>query len=249
MRADKDYDAFKDYHFIEIQTGKNYQDIKDTDHEKRDSVTVLKKYPELLIDPLTPRTVKMAALKYLINVIGDIYQPLHVGNSFDMGGNLCRVQLLNLHSVWDSQLIDLDMTQLKSKTSPLKNYGFINYADDIIKKNSPTLEVIKEIQSANYFDWIKESQNLRSIVYPDELPADEESSRVYCQSFSPPAVDPLLTDDYKKKAIEVVELRLLKGGIRLAGLLYKIFEIGSNSGPEVSLDKKQILGKLNLTNF
>ncbi|HLG05680.1 MAG TPA: S1/P1 nuclease, partial [Gemmatimonadales bacterium] len=56
------------------------------------------------------------ALKFLAHFIGDIHQPLHAGRPGDLGGNNIRVDFfggrsprgdsLNLHSVWDSAILE-----------------------------------------------------------------------------------------------------------------------------------------------
>ena len=56
-----------------------------------------------------PDTERLAALKWLIHLVGDVHQPLHVGLAADKGGNLFQVRAFrrgsNLHAVWDSELI------------------------------------------------------------------------------------------------------------------------------------------------
>lgn len=52
---------------------------------------------------------RLVALKYVVHLIGDVHQPLHLGMREDKGGNLAQVQAFgrgsNLHKVWDSELI------------------------------------------------------------------------------------------------------------------------------------------------
>ncbi|WP_457443767.1 S1/P1 nuclease [Roseateles sp. P5_E4] len=54
-------------------------------------------------------TERLIALKYVIHLVGDIHQPLHVGLASDKGGNLFQVRMgrrgSNLHAVWDAELI------------------------------------------------------------------------------------------------------------------------------------------------
>jgi hypothetical protein len=51
-----------------------------------------------------------AALRYLGHYLGDLHQPLHVSHAEDWGGNKIKVSWYskksNLHSVWDTNLID-----------------------------------------------------------------------------------------------------------------------------------------------
>lgn len=52
---------------------------------------------------------RLVALKWVIHLVGDIHQPLHVGLASDKGGNLFQVRTSgrgsNLHAVWDGELI------------------------------------------------------------------------------------------------------------------------------------------------
>ncbi len=230
VRDDPDFNLFKPYHFISIESSDPYDSIPQLLHDQKDSVTVLKNFPSLIKDKDTPRSVKMIALKYLIHVIGDIHQPLHVGKKSDAGGNLILVkwnadQTTNLHAVWDEKIIEFDISQLKKKYSPLKFYSFLNYADDILKSHI----VDEKIKNLNYIDWIKESQDLRSSIYSNDLP--------------------IITDEYKQQATTIVENRLFYGGVRLALFLNDLFKEGSNPGINISLKKEEVLAKLNFNNY
>lgn len=52
---------------------------------------------------------RLKAMKWVIHLVGDIHQPLHVGLASDRGGNRFQVRAFgrgsNLHAVWDSELI------------------------------------------------------------------------------------------------------------------------------------------------
>jgi len=49
-------------------------------------------------------------LRLLIHIVGDVHQPMHVSREEDQGGNKIYVmwfnQKANLHSIWDSNLIE-----------------------------------------------------------------------------------------------------------------------------------------------
>lgn len=52
---------------------------------------------------------KETRLKFLIHLMGDIHQPLHVGRKEDEGGNKVKVYFgkkSNLHSLWDTAFIE-----------------------------------------------------------------------------------------------------------------------------------------------
>ena len=56
-----------------------------------------------------PDEKRLNALKYLVHLVGDVYQPLHAGYLDDKGGNKYQLQAFmrgsNLHALWDSGII------------------------------------------------------------------------------------------------------------------------------------------------
>ena len=62
------------------------------------------------------RADKQLALRFVVHLVGDLHQPLHVGKCCDKGGNDVKVKWfgrdLNLHSVWDSALVDEEQLSL-----------------------------------------------------------------------------------------------------------------------------------------
>jgi hypothetical protein len=56
-----------------------------------------------------PDAERLAALKWVIHLVGDVHQPLHAGLANDKGGNLFQVRAFgrgtNLHAVWDGELL------------------------------------------------------------------------------------------------------------------------------------------------
>ena len=65
----------------------------------------------ILKDASTPRDKRDEALRFVVHFVGDMHQPLHVGERGDQGGNKVQVTLIdhptNLHSAWDSGLLKL----------------------------------------------------------------------------------------------------------------------------------------------
>src|SRR5690606_22393915 len=59
-------------------------------------------------------------LYFIIHLIGDAHQPMHVSRAEDLGGNKIEVEFFgekdNIHRVWDSRLIDYE------------KYSFTEYA-------------------------------------------------------------------------------------------------------------------------
>lgn len=66
------------------------------------------------------------ALRFLVHFMGDSHQPMHLGRKDDLGGNMLKLKWfdkdINLHSLWDSYLIDM------------AEYSYTEMADYLEKK-------------------------------------------------------------------------------------------------------------------
>jgi len=84
--------------------------VRARDCPTRDCVIeIIPWFRRMLVDSTAPRAARREALWYLTHFVGDVHQPLHVGEHHDRGGNDVRVTFMgaetNLHSVWDSGLL------------------------------------------------------------------------------------------------------------------------------------------------
>ncbi|RBL93277.1 S1/P1 nuclease [Chitinophaga flava] len=135
------------------------------------------------------------ALSFLVHMMGDMHQPLHVGRDEDMGGNKINLMWFdkasNLHRVWDEQLIDFQQL----------SYTEYSKAIDIA---SPAR--VKELQSGTIADWMFESHVLADKVYGYTKPDSKLSYR------------------YNYVFVDNLNDQLLKGGLRLATVLNGIFK-------------------------
>jgi hypothetical protein len=73
-------------------------------------VSRLAEFRRILADPSAPRDRRRMALRYVVHLVQDVHQPMHVGDRRDRGGNATQVSLFrddrtNLHQVWDSGLL------------------------------------------------------------------------------------------------------------------------------------------------
>lgn len=153
------------------------------------------------------------ALRFVIHLIGDIHQPLHVGRSGDLGGNTINVNFFgrnsNLHAVWDGAIIQrrvtLDFSGDENK--------FYTYLTDKLKQE-PWRSKISEWQSCHR-------------VSPKPCPEQWaiESAVFACRYAYDGAVNNTqLTEAYFKRAVPVVEEAIVKGGVRLAAVLNNAFK-------------------------
>ena len=160
---------------------------------KENILTAIESFSKILKSPKTPKSEKVIALRFLIHLVGDLHQPLHVGYPDDLGGNNVKLKWFgkktNLHHVWDDEII---------KSEEL---SFTEYTK---KLNTVTKKEIANWQKTMPLTWAKESRNYMPKVY------DFKESKYW--EFK-----------YSYKHLEILNKRLQQAGIRLAGLLNKIF--------------------------
>ena len=176
-----------------------------------DALEALQRYTATLRDPNASLADKQLALRFIVHLVGDLHQPLHVGKCCDKGGNDVKVTWFgkptNLHSVWDSQLVDdeqLSFTEMASK----------------LERHISPADVVKW-WDINPRDWISESAEIRDTVYPTktDMPKPTKGKK-------PKKGEPLLPDlsySYVYRFTPVMERRLSQGGIRLAAYLNALF--------------------------
>jgi hypothetical protein len=191
IKSDPSYDHMSPWHYCTIPDGQTYEQAGTP--EEGDIIITLKRVIEELKSKAFTDEDELFAIKLLVHMVGDIHQPLHVGNGTDRGGNDVRVEYFwrkrNLHSVWDTGIIDS------------QKYGYTEYCDWI---NHPTEEQVNNWQSSSVIEWAYESMNVRKQAY--KLPEDGKISYRY---------------DFDN--IDLVNRRLLQAGIRLAGILNTIY--------------------------
>lgn len=133
-------------------------------------------------------------LKILVHLVGDIHQPLHVGTGEDQGGNDTEVEWF-----WEpSNLHRVWDSQMIDDTK-------LSYTEFTEAINHPTEAQLESWQQATVLDWAYEAMDLRDRVY--DLPADKQ-----------------LSYEYQYNQNDLLERQLLKGGVRLAGVLNEIYD-------------------------
>ena len=171
-----------------------------------DALEALAKFRATLQDPNASLADKQLALRFIVHLVGDLHQPLHVGKCCDKGGNEVKVTWFgkpgNLHSAWDSQLVDeeqLSFTELAAK----------------LERHTSNADVIAW-WDVNPRDWISESGEIRNGLYPPAPPKGAKGTK------GAPAV-PELSYGYVYKFTPVMERRLQQAGVRLAAYLNEIY--------------------------
>ncbi|WP_121811987.1 S1/P1 nuclease [Mucilaginibacter kameinonensis] len=185
------------WHFLNLPLGLNHQQFVDfVNQQSNDNVygAILKEEAIIKDKASTPDQLNNA-LKYLIHLVGDAHQPMHISRAEDKGGNTIQLRFdnagTNLHSLWDSKLIDHEGL---SEEQIAKQYDWANEAQ------------IKKWQDSSPMEWLWESYQISSELYADIKPGQQ------------------INEAYYKKYIQTIHLRIDQAGIRLAGELNRLLK-------------------------
>ena len=83
IRSDSSYDSYKVWHYVNMPLDKKYEEVEHT----QDNVVIgIQKCIAVLKDNSASKEEKIFHLRFLVHLVGDIHQPLHVGRAEDYGG-------------------------------------------------------------------------------------------------------------------------------------------------------------------
>ena len=190
IKSDPDWKIANDWHWCTIPDGELYE----KDKHSGKAVEKVNDFISVLKNKKSKKEDKQIALKFLIHLIGDLHQPMHVGNGKDRGGNDIKLKWFNaptnLHRIWDSDLINL------------QELSYSEYSDYLLLNEDRGK--IRKWQGDDVITYIHESRDLR----------------IQCYDFS----GENLKWEYFYKHKKLLEKRLLQGGVRLSGELNRIFK-------------------------
>jgi len=183
------------WHFMNLPLGLNHEQFVQAVQQGDNNIyTAMLKTEATLKDKTLSNEQKNEALKYLIHLVGDAHQPMHISRKEDKGGNTIQVRFdnkgTNLHSLWDSKLIDHEGL---SEADIAKNYDVATPAQ------------IRQWQADSPMEWIWESYQISSELYVNTKPGQE------------------IDEAYYQKYIVVTRKRIDQAAIRLAGELNRLF--------------------------
>jgi hypothetical protein len=146
------------------------------------------------------------ALKFLVHLMGDIHQPLHVGYGEDHGGNDVSVtwfkEKTNLHTVWDQHLLEFQ------KLSFTEWVYFLDIPEKrkvLLPGFSPTGKFETPLKE-EIIKWAMESRVYLPLIYRQSTPG-KVLGFPYTYEFHP-----------------VVSGRMTQAGLRLAKVLNNAFQ-------------------------
>lgn len=159
------------WHYINIDNIESFKttsfSAKSHKEDVKDAYTALLTAIAALQDPTTKASEQRFYLSFLVHIVGDIHQPMHVGRSADRGGNKIDIsffsQQTNLHRLWDSGLIEQ------------QQLSYTEYSDFLCCRAAQNLEAIA---TTNIKAWLLESRNVAAHVYA-QSPAKAHYNYVY----------------------------------------------------------------------
>ncbi|TLP74012.1 S1/P1 nuclease [Maribacter sp. ACAM166] len=193
IKADRAYSKFSAWHYVNIPFDKTYADVEP--NEYGDLVQGINSCIDIIKDETSSREDKVFYLKFLVHLIGDLHQPMHVGREEDKGGNDIQLQWFgkgtNLHRVWDSNMITdngMSFTELAFEYPEMSK------------------QQVRYLQDGTLLDWVEESHQLAESVYESVATGEKLGYR------------------YSYDWWDTVADQLQKGGIRLASVLNDVFK-------------------------
>lgn len=184
------------WHYVTVPAGKSYSEVGAP--TEGDAYTALQRFTATLRDRGASQEDKAIALRFIVHIVGDLHQPLHAGDGTDRGGNDVKVdyfgQSTNLHSVWDSALLDSE------------HLSFTEFAARLDRRITPDLTI--EWWNADPMVWIAESAVIRPAIYPS-AEANKRTQLSYA---------------YQYQHLPIAEERLEQAGVRLAAYLGSIWK-------------------------
>jgi hypothetical protein len=170
IKSDPNYSYLYNWHFVDLDKVYAYPELqeylnKDTNTDAYTKLNFL--IAELKKKDLTKEN-KLLYLRMLIHIVEDVHQPLHVGHTDDKGGNDIKLTWFNnstnLHSIWDSQLIEFQQ---------------LSYTEYTAAINHTTVAQREEWQKAPISQWLFESNQIAEKVYSEVKSGDTLNAYKY----------------------------------------------------------------------
>ena len=192
------------WHFVTLPVGQAPEHLEHP--SEGDAETALERFTAVLRDPAASPEDKARALRFVVHIVGDLHQPLHVGKPGDRGGNDVKVKwfddpvVQNLHWVWDEGMIRR------------QELSFSEYAARLEARM--TAEQVVAWWNVEPDTWMAESAALRDRIYP--VPSERDGAGT-------PEAPFVMRYWYPYEWTPEMELRLQQSGIRTAAYLDWVF--------------------------
>lgn len=129
IKSDTIYPNSYGWHFQNLRGGLTEQDITNLYNNPKAEGEHLFYALDSLTKVLQNDKNNADALKFVVHIVGDMFQPMHLGHPDDKGGNKVQIRWFgkgtNLHSLWDRWLIENTQYTYSEYVDYLNDY----YAD------------------------------------------------------------------------------------------------------------------------
>jgi len=199
IKSDPNYRYLSSWHYVDLKPGESFAEAEaylktDTIPNAYNKLNFMIK--ELKTNKALPADKKLLYLRLIIHIVGDLHQPFHAGRTEDQGGN--KIQIM-----WGN-----DQTNLHSlwdtKLIETQEYSYTEYAHNLAHA---TAAQRAEWQKTDLAHIIYESNQIAELLYGEIKEPNQKIS----------------TYNYIFLHIHTAEEQMLKGGVRLAGILNQIF--------------------------
>ena len=166
VRNSPEWKNISTWHYVNIPPQETKEQFIEQlkNNNKPNIYTAIQNVKGVIVDKNMPDADREIYLRFLVHFLGDMMQPMHTGREEDLGGNLIKIQFFkkdtNLHSLWDSGLIDNT------------KYSYTEFARVLDVKSK---EEIKQIQSGSLEDWLYESHQAANQLYASVKPGENYS--------------------------------------------------------------------------
>ncbi|MFU8895382.1 MAG: S1/P1 nuclease [Gammaproteobacteria bacterium] len=192
IRGESDWAHTRDWHYINIGDDEPLSALVEGAPGHGRMLSAIRDNLALLSDESVSDLRRRAALSFVLHLVVDLHQPLHVGRREDRGGNTVTVSFAgretNLHRLWDSGLL---------RSAGLRAADYHRSLEPLVALGAGHWE------AGSLEDWARESQQLRPWVYDFD-----QRRRV-----------PVISQRYAETGRQLTALRLAQAGVRTAWLL------------------------------
>lgn len=197
IKSDTAYKHIDPWHYINFEKGLNYQQIQQFLKKDTavDAYTRLNFLSRELKKKNLPREKKLMYLRLLIHIAEDMSQPLHVSPVGTSGGN-------DIKLTWFSTNSNLHRVW----DTHLIEFQQLSYTEYVKAINFPTRAQKQKYLRQPLAEWLFDSYTIAQKLH-DEIKTE----------------NPRLGYEYNYYHVDLLNEQLLKGGLRLAGLLNDIF--------------------------
>lgn len=194
IKSDPKYAYSYQWHYQDLDDNMTTSDLKKLLAHPKSEGEHLFFALDSLTDVLKKKNDNAEALKFIVHLVGDLHQPLHLGRKDDKGGNTVDFNWFgrktNLHAVWDGMLIDS------------KKMSYTEYSHYLQDRFEPQKKIFKKY---GILQSVEADYAVRNLIYSYNM--SDKNNYHYVYFFS-----------------DKVDEMLYRGGIQLANVLNSIYK-------------------------